>query len=194
MPKSKSGKIPQIDLIESSDPSDELMKRGIYYVMDEIDSSTIMTIHQDIILKHLDPKWRDDIQIIINSYGGTVDAGWALIDLLNWVKMDVKTVGLGVCASTAACLVACGTHGKRVISQNTTMLIHGASREAEGNIHQYVSVMKDMKDEHMRDVKFWLKHSRYETQAAVEERFLTGFDVYLTAEEALRHGIVDAVV
>jgi ATP-dependent protease ClpP protease subunit len=80
-------------------PSSELKKKGIYYITGEIGFNSLLDIHQDILLKHMDPKWTDDIQLIINSYGGYVAEGYSLIDLLDWVRMDVRTIAIGFCGS-----------------------------------------------------------------------------------------------
>jgi ATP-dependent Clp endopeptidase proteolytic subunit ClpP len=179
------------------DPSEELIKRGVYYITNTIETDSLLQIHQDILLKHLDPyAWNvsDDVQLFINSYGGAVAETWALIDLLQWIRMDVKTTGVGACCSAGACLVACGTPGKRVLARNASVMIHGASGGLYGNVHQLASGMKEMKDEHDKDVTFWIQHSKYKTRTSVEKYLLDGKDHWFTAKEALDIGIVDAVV
>ena len=182
------------DKLFYEDPSEELCKKGIYYISGGIDSGSLLGIQQDIMLKQMNPKWKDEIQIIVNSYGGDVAECWALIDLLDWVKMDVRTIAMGYCASAGACIACCGTYGKRVISPNTTIMIHGAKTGAYGDVRQIMSVSKDLQDEHQKDIKFWLKHSKYKRKDKVEEVFLKGPDQFFTAEEALKHGIVDVIM
>lgn len=176
------------------DPGEELHKKGIYYISGGIDPGSLLDIQQDIILKQMNPEWKDDIQVIVNSYGGDVAECWALIDLLDWIRMDVRTIAMGYCASAGACIACCGTHGKRIISPNTTIMIHGAKTGAYGDVRQIMSVSKDLQDEHQKDIRFWLKHSKYKRKDKVEEVFLKGPDQFFTAEEALKHGIIDIIM
>jgi len=182
------------DVETGTDAADQLKSKGIYYITGTINEDSLLDVHQDIILKHLDPAWVDDIQIIINTCGGLVAEGWALIDLLDWVRMDVKTVGLGECASTGACLLAAGTKGKRVISSNTSIMIHAATHYIGGDKPSLISQMKYVEEEYERDVNFWIKHSNLKNIKEVEKHLLTSKDVYLTGEQALAFGIVDSVI
>jgi len=176
------------------DSGEELTERGIYYISDHIETDTLLKIHQDILLKHLSPTWKDDVTIIINTYGGDVAETWSLIDLLRWVRMDVRTTGMGACASAGACLVACGTPGKRLVTLHTEFMIHGASGGIHGNRQQLAAGMKYMEDEHQKDIRFWMRHSKYKTKEEVEKKFLDGQDKWMTAEEAYKHGVVDGVI
>lgn len=178
-----------------SSPREKLNDRGIYYITGYIDEDELLDIHQDILLKHMDTTWQGDVQLVINSYGGLTSEGWALIDLLDWVRMDVRTIAIGYCASQGACLACCGTPGKRVIAPNTALMVHGAHWGAEGTVQQMVAVTEQMKREHDRDVRFWLKHSKYTRREDIEKIFLHGkSDVFLEAEEAVKHGIIDGII
>jgi len=176
-----------------SDTSEELKKKGVYYISGEIEDGTLKEIQEDILLKHLDPKWDDDITIIINSCGGDVAETWALIDLMEWVRMDIRTTGLGLCASAGACILAAGTKGKRTVAKNCSVMIHGMSDIIGGNKQQITAQQKWIHDEHEKDVKFWMEHSNLATKREVEKVFLKGVDVYLTAQEALERGVIDDV-
>jgi ATP-dependent Clp protease protease subunit len=183
--------IQDFDLVEQ-----KLRHKGIYYITGEIEEGHLLSIHQDILSKHLDPNWVDDIQLIINSIGGTIAEGWSLIDLLDYIRMDVRTVGIGEICSLGASLVAAGTIGKRVVTKNCCIMVHGFSSYGciNGTREQMVSQMKFVEQEHSRDVAFWIRQSKYKTQAEVEKNLLTGNDIYMTPEEGLLHGIVDAIV
>ena len=175
--------------------SEKLRQKGIYYITGDIEPGSLLEIHQDILLKHLDPKWSDDIQLIINSCGGETGEGWALVDLLDWVKMDISTTGLGMCASMGAVLLSCGTPGKRTVGKNTSIMVHGAYiGGVDGNYQQLIAATIDMKHEFDRAVNFWQEHSCYKTEEEIKKFFLNGFDHYWTPEEALAHGIIDTIV
>jgi ATP-dependent Clp protease protease subunit len=184
-----------LEISIASEPSETLTKKGIYYLSGEIESGSFSTISQDILSKHLDPKWKDDIQLIINSPGGETSEAWALIDLLDWVRMDVRTIGMGMCCSMGAILLASGTPGKRTVTPNCSIMIHGASISwAAGNQQQIATVVKDMTNEFNRHIRFWINHSKYLSKEEIEKKFLSGFDNWFTAEEALKHGIVDHMI
>lgn len=178
----------------SSASTDQLRQKGIYYITGDIDNDSLLEIHQDILLKHLNPDWKDDIQVIVNSPGGSMPEGWALIDLLNWVRMDVRTIGIGFCASLGAILLASGTRGKRVISQNTAVMVHGPSIYGlQGNKQELVNAMKDVDFEYNRHVKFWTEHSNY-TEEQVKKQLLDGQDRFYLPDEAIKLGLADIVV
>ena len=177
----------------TGDPGLSLREKGIYYITGVIESDSLMEIHQDILSKHLDSRWNNDIQIIVNSIGGEVCEMWSLIDLLDWVRMDVRTIGMGCCASAGACLLACGTKGKRVASKNLTVMIHKAWSIVDGKYDELVSRMKDMHIENKRHLDFWIEHSKYKNIKEVETYLLQSTDNYLTATEVLDHGIVDSI-
>ena len=185
----------QLVNVGSSDDEDPLFKKGIYYIVGEVESGLLTSIQKDILLKHLDPQWNGDIQLFINTPGGDVAATWALVDLLDWIRMDVRTIGLGECYSAGACLLACGTKGKRFCSKNSSIMIHGASWHGlGGNRTEVLADLKNVDNEHNKDIQFWMKHSKYKTRKAIESKFLDGKDHYMTTEEALSHGIIDEVI
>lgn len=180
--------------IELFSAREELTRRGIYYIAGQIEEDSLIDMHQDILLKHLNPKWNDDIQIIVNSPGGLASEGWALIDLLDWIKMDVRTVAIGCCASMASMLASAGTPGKRIIAANTSLMIHGCSWGSFGRKADIAAVSQEMEREHEREIKFWIKNSKYSNRDEIEKYFLHGKnDQYFSAEEALEHGLFDHI-
>jgi ATP-dependent Clp protease, protease subunit len=188
-------KLDDREKLEYEDPSEELKKKGIYYITGEIETDSLLEIHQDIVLKHLDPNWQDDLQIIVNSVGGLVSEGWALIDLIDYIKVDVKTIAMGDCSSLGACLVAAGTKGKRISTPNSSIMIHGAyDNGIEGTEQQLLSRMKYIKNEQKKDANFWLARSNLKNIAEVKRKLLDGLDHFLTAEEALKLGIIDKII
>lgn len=178
-----------------SNASDKLQQQGIYYITGQIDTNSLLEIQQDILLKHMTPSWNQDIQLIINSVGGSIPEGNAFIDLLDWIRMDVRTVAMGWCASMGACLACCGTPGKRLVSPSASIMIHGAQWGIWGTRHDIAVIAKEMEREHLREIAFWIKHSKYKTQEEIEKHFLHGtYDVFMSAQEALQHGIFDGII
>jgi len=175
------------------DSSEELKKQGIYYVTGMLEQDSLLEIQQDILLKHLDKEWVEDVQLFINSVGGECSEGWALLDLLRFVRMDVHTRGMGECCSMGAMLLACGDY--RVGCRNLSVMVHGASAYnfVDGNKQDITAKKKWVDQEHERDMRFWLEHSKYKTRKQIEKLFLDGLDKYMTVEQALKHGILDKV-
>lgn len=193
--QSRSGKIKDDDLELGtlSEAGEKLRAKGVYYLTGEIENDSLLDIHQDILDKHLDEKWNKDIQIIINSCGGLCTETWALIDLLDWCKMDVRTVGMGECSSMGAILLACGTPGKRMAAKNCEIMIHKHMMGMYDKHDELIASMKSSDDEYRRQVHFWLEHSKYTKESEILKHILTTTDNFLTPLEAYKHGIVDQV-
>lgn len=173
--------------------AEELSKKGIYYITGEIQADSLLSVHQDIVFKHV-TGWQGDIQLIINSSGGEVGEVWALIDLLDFVPFIVRTLGIGECASAAAALLASGTTGYRCIGANATIMVH---RFTWGSYDKHAELVEHRKAEEMeydRSIKFWLERSKWKTKLELEKNLLRPVDTWLSPKEAVRHGIVDKVL
>jgi ATP-dependent Clp endopeptidase proteolytic subunit ClpP len=182
--------------VQSSLSNEEALRHGgVYYIYGEIKEGSLLEIHQDVLLKHfMGPKhWKGDLVFLINSPGGSVDETHGLLDLLGNISMDIRTVGLGQCASAAAVLLASGTPGKRIIGKSTMVMIHCYTWGAAGKHHELVAHRKAQNATYELEVQFWMKHSKYKTKKDVEKYLLRKEDTYLTAKEALRHGIIDRI-
>jgi ATP-dependent Clp protease protease subunit len=177
-----------------TDSEDYLRNNGIYYITGEIGEDSLLGYHQDILAKHLDKRWKNkDIQLIINSIGGEVPEGWMLIDLMDYVRMDIRTVGMGEICSLGTMLVAAGTPGKRSVSANCALMVHGFSMSnMKGTRQDLVDTMGFVEREHEREIQFWERNSKL-SRDDVEKLFLDGRDHYFTPHEALELGIVDEV-
>lgn len=170
-----------------------LQDRGVYHIAGHLHDGSLRRINEDIILKQLSTTWTDDIQLIVNSPGGLSCEGWPLVDILDWIRMDVRTVGMGDIASFGTMIVAAGTPGKRFVTPNTSIMVHNFYGGVDGKYTDIVANMKQMHDEHHRAVRFWTQHSKYNTVEEVMEHLLKSEDVHLTPEEALTHGIIDGI-
>ena len=159
--------------IESSSASQELRRRGIYYITGMIESGDLVDIQQDMLLKHLTGWNGGDIQIVINSCGGDSTEGWGLIDMMNWVRMDIRTLVLGEASSLGSMILASGTPGKRAAAPNATIMIHAPwITHMAGSKPELVAQMKDVVQEHERSEKLWLHCSKYTTAAQVRKHLL----------------------
>lgn len=196
MSAQKKAKDIDIDFgLDSLIPEQHLKNKGIYYITGEIEDNSLLDIQQDLLLKHLDPEWKHPVQIFVNSVGGSASETWALVDLLSWIRMPVRTIGLGYCASAGAILLATGDPGHRIITENTAIMIHGPSIGSHGGTHQQmVADSLDMQLEYNRHVQFWKKHSKFNTDSTVQNQLLNGIDVTVDAKGAIELGIVDVII
>ena len=140
----------------------------------------------------LDAENRDkDIKFYINTPGGSVSAGMAIYDTMQYVKADVSTICVGMAASMGALLLAAGAEGKRFSLPNSEIMIHQVMSGAEGQA-------TDIKihDEHILKVKdkmnkILAKHTKQKIETIEED---TDRDKFMTPEEAKRYGIIDKII
>lgn len=135
----------------------------------------------------------EDITVYINSPGGSVSAGLSMIDTMDIVSCDVKTVCIGIAASMAAWLLMCGTKGKRLALPHSCVILH-QPLGGMGGISQ-VSDIKLMSDEMMRlKAELFAMVVERTGQPLEEVERNCDRDFYLTAESALEYGIIDSVL
>ncbi|MCR4673287.1 MAG: ATP-dependent Clp endopeptidase proteolytic subunit ClpP [Lachnospiraceae bacterium] len=167
-----------------------LLKDRIIFLGEEItDVTASLTVSQLLFLESEDPG--KDIQLYINSPGGSVSAGMAIYDTMQFIKCDVSTICMGMAASMGAFLLAGGTPGKRLALPHSTIMIHQPSGGAQGQateiqiVAERILYTKNM----LNEILAANTHQPIEKIAADTER-----DHYMSAEEALSYGLIDAVV
>ncbi len=173
----------------SYDIYSRLLEDRIIMLSGEIDDATANTVVAELIyLEGKDPD--KDICIYINSPGGSVTAGLAIYDTMNYVKCDVSTICIGMAASMGAFLLSSGTKGKRYALPNSEIMIH----QPLGGAHGQASDIKIQAD-HILKIKEKLnKILSKNTGKAVEEvEKDTDRDNYLSAEQALEYGLIDKI-
>lgn len=142
-------------------------------------------------LLYLDSINNDDISIYINSPGGSVSAGLAIYDTMNYIKSDVKTICLGIAASMAALLLSSGSKGKRYSLPNSEVMIHQPLGGAEGQATEI-----KIAAEHILKTKDKLnKILSINTNQELEKiEHDTDRDNFMSADEALDYGIIDEII
>ena len=148
-----------------------------------------IVIAQLLFLQSQDPK--KDIQLYVNSPGGSVTAGLAIYDTLQSMKPDVSTTCVGIAASMSALLLAAGTAGKRFALPNSEVLIHQVMGGVEG---QAVDI--DISARHILKLRDRLNHilARHTGQKLEKIEKDTDRDYYMSATEAKDYGIIDTVL
>lgn len=167
-----------------------LLKDRIIFLGDPIDDNTAnLVIAQLLFLESEDPK--KDIYMYINNPGGSVTAGLAIYDTMQYVKCDISTMCVGMAASMAAVLLAAGTKGKRFTLPHSRILIHQLMGGAQGQATDIDIQAKEIL--RIKDIlnKILAKHTG-QPIAKIEKD--TDRDYYLSPEDAKKYGLVDKVV
>lgn len=173
----------------SYDIFSRLLKDRIILLSGEITDTTANSIIAQIL--YLDSLGKEDINIYINSPGGSVTAGMAIYDTMNFVKSDVSTICLGMAASMGAFILASGKKGKRFALPNSEIMIHQPLGGVEGQATEIKIVA-----EHILKTKKKLNEilSKNTGQSIKKIENDTERDHFLDANEALEYGIVDKIL
>ena len=174
----------------SYDIYSRLLKDRIIFLGEEVnDVSASLVVAELLFLEAEDPG--KDIQLYINSPGGSVTAGMAIYDTMQYIKCDVSTMCLGMAASMGAFLLAGGTKGKRFALPNSTIMIHQPSGGAQGQATE-IQIVADHIAKTKRTLNEILAANTGQPLEVVEKD--TDRDNYMSAEEALAYGLIDGVV
>ena len=174
----------------SYDIYSRLLKDRIIFLGEEVnDVSAGLIVSQLLFLEAEDPG--KDIQLYINSPGGSVTAGMAIYDTMQYIKCDVSTICLGMAASMGAFLLAGGAKGKRFALPHSTIMIHQPSGGAQGQATE-IQIVADHIAQTKRTLKELVAANTGQPIEVVERD--TDRDNYMTAEEAKAYGLIDGVV
>jgi ATP-dependent Clp protease, protease subunit len=168
-----------------------LLKERIIFLGGPINDAVANTvIAQLLFLAHEDPK--KDIQLYINSPGGSVTAGLAIYDTMQFVKPDVSTMCVGVAASMGAFLLAAGKKGKRWTLPNSEILLHQVAVDSIGGQATEIEISARQIIKTKARLNQLLAKSTGQSLAKVEKD--TERDFWLSAEEAKEYGVVDEII
>ncbi|MCI7814506.1 MAG: ATP-dependent Clp endopeptidase proteolytic subunit ClpP [Lachnospiraceae bacterium] len=174
----------------SYDIFSRLLKDRIIFLGEEVnDVSANLIVAQLLFLESEDPG--KDIQLYINSPGGSVSAGWAIYDTMHYIKCDVSTICMGMAASMGAFLLAGGTKGKRFALPNAEIMIHQPSGGAQGQASD-IKIVADKILDTRRKLNEHLAANTGQPLEVIEVD--TERDHYMSAEEAKAYGLIDAVI
>ena len=174
----------------SYDIYSRLLKERIIFLGEEVNDTTAsLIVSQLLFLESEDPE--KDISLYIMSPGGSVTAGMAIYDTMQFVKCDVSTICMGMAASMGSFLLSGGTKGKRYAMPNSEIMIHQPSGGAQGQATEIEIVA-----EHILHTKEKLNRILAENTGQPYEKIVqdTERDNYMTAEQAKAYGLIDAVV
>lgn len=166
-----------------------LLKDRIIILSGEITDESANIVVSELL--YLDSINHNDISLYINSPGGSVTAGMAILDTMNFIKSDVSTICVGMAASMGAFLLSCGKIGKRYCLENSEVMIHQPLGGAQGQATEIKIAAEriiKMKDKLNRIL------SKNTNQPLERIERDTERDYYLSAEEALEYGIIDKIL
>ncbi len=174
----------------SYDIYSRLLNDRVVFLSDEVNDATAsLVVAQLLYLESQDPD--KDIFLYINSPGGSISAGMAIYDTMNYIKCDVSTICIGMAASMGAFLLAAGAKGKRIALPHSEIMIH----QPLGGMQGQASDIKIHADHIMRVRATMNRILADRTGKPLEEiEKDTDRDNFMTAEEALQYGLIDKVL
>lgn len=167
----------------------KLLKERIIFIEGEINDEKANLVVSELL--YLDSISNDDINIYINSPGGSITAGMAIYDTMNYIKSDCVTIGIGLCASMAAFLLSSGTRGKRCSLNNTEIMIH----EPLGGVNGQATEIKIVAERILKIKKklnVILSRNTKKSLSKIEKDVER--DYYMDSNEALKYGIIDKII
>ncbi|NLK27047.1 MAG: ATP-dependent Clp endopeptidase proteolytic subunit ClpP [Clostridiales bacterium] len=174
----------------SYDIFSRLLKERIIFLGEEVNDTTAsLIVAQMLFLESEDPG--KDINFYINSPGGSVTAGMAIYDTMNYIKCDISTICIGMAASMGAFLLAGGTKGKRFALPNAEIMIHQPSGGARGQATD-IKIVADNIIRTRRKLNEILAKNTGKPLEVIEVD--TERDNYMTAQEALDYGMIDGIL
>lgn len=166
-----------------------LLKERVVFLGDEVNSATAnIVVAQLLHLAFEDPK--KDIKLYINSPGGSVYDGLAIIDTMNYIEPDVQTIGIGLQASMGAMLLSAGAKGKRYVLPNSRIMIHQPSSGTQGKITDQEIALKEGIYLKQKLAEMLAKNTGKDVKQVIKDM---DRDNWMSAEEAKTYGLIDEV-
>lgn len=175
--------------VASMDVFSRMMMDRIIFLGGEVTPETCDIINSQLL--YLDSIGEDDIKLYINTPGGSVDAGLATYDIMNYINSDVQTVCMGLCASMGSIILSSGEKGKRFILPHGRVMIHQPSWGVKGMASD-IKIVADEIERRKRELYQILSDN---TGKPIEQLYKDGDrDYWLNAKEALDYGLVDEII
>lgn len=135
----------------------------------------------------------EPITFVVSTYGGSIDEMFSLYDTMKFLPCPVHTVALGKVMSAGVLLLAAGEKGKRLIGSTTRIMMHPIMAGVAGNVFEIVNSSNEIKRQHDLFIKSIVKETKM-TAKEVENVMAIGHDYYVSAEQAIKMGIVDQII
>lgn len=166
-----------------------LLKDRIIFIRDEFNQAMAdSVVAQLLFLESSDNE--SDIYMYINSPGGSLSAMFAIYDVMQYVKPDIVTFGMGICMSAASFILASGTKGKRFALPNTEIMIHELSTGTQGKFNDIKNYVAQAEKLHNRLAEYYHEITGQSLKKIKKDMER---DYFMSAEEAVKYGLIDAV-
>ena len=174
----------------SYDIYSRLLEDRIIFLGEEVNDATAsVVVAQLLFLEAQDPE--KDIHLYINSPGGSITAGMAIFDTMNYIKCDVSTICIGMCASMASILLASGHKGKRYILPNSEVMIHQPLGGAAGQASDILIEAEEIKKCRDELCSILAEHTKQPFDRVFQDM---DRDHWFTSQEAIDYGLVDKIL
>ena len=173
----------------SYDIFSKLLKERIILLSGEIDDNLANTIVAELL--YLDSLNNEDISIYINSPGGSITAGMAIYDTMNFVKSNISTICIGMAASMGAFLLSCGAKGKRYSLPNSEIMIHQPLGGAQGQATEIKIAAERILKSRDKLNKILSKNTGQDIEIISRD---TERDNFMESDEALKYGLIDKII
>lgn len=170
----------------------QLHKERVIFLHEDVNANTAgIIIAQLLSLEREDPN--KDIRIYIDSPGGSVDAGWGIVDTMNSIKCDVETICVGMAASMGAVLLAAGTKGKRYCTEHSRVMIHQPmGGMPSGSQASDMKIATEQILETRAEINEFLAEMTGQPLDVIARD--TERDFYMRSQKALEYGIIDGII
>jgi len=165
---------------------------GIIYLSGVINEAKAESVCKEIIEFNIKGNI-NQVQMVINSPGGTCTAGFSIIDIMEWSNLPIYTTGIGMIASMGLLIFMTGEKGHRVVTPRTSILSHRFSGGNFGNHSQLIASRREEDMLHERILSHYTTYSNIKDSKELEKYLLRDVDTWLSTDEAVQLGIVDVV-
>lgn len=165
---------------------------GSHMVFGEIDEHTSLVTIEFLLKANMLLPDSYVLNLFVNSPGGHVTDGFAIIDVMETSRLPIQTVGVGLIASMALLILAAGTKGRRVITKNSAIMAHQFYSYLEGKHHELVAGQKRHVQLEHQFIKYFMTHSSM-TEKQIKDILLAPSDRWLTPNECKKYGLCDVV-
>jgi ATP-dependent Clp protease, protease subunit len=193
-PESIGGPIPigeLLHMLQGGSSDQELDEHGIIVIDHEITRESLSEATKKLLIYHFNESFTDPIQIILNSLGGECAAGWAFIDVMRFIKNEVRTIAVGEICSMASYIFIAGD--ERIMAPNCSAMIHQFSDGVEGSRAELIARQKSWDIEYDRHLRHLATYSKYKDVEDIKKHLLQTTDNWLTAKEMKQHGLCDHI-
>jgi ATP-dependent Clp protease protease subunit len=169
-----------------------LTNLGAYMLFEDINEDSSYRLCEYLLKANMICDPNDTLSLFINSGGGSVTDGWAIIDVMESSRINISTVAMGCIASMAVLIFVAGNPGMRIMTPKTAVMTHQFSTAFWGKQHELIAARKFHDTLETQFIEHFVRHTKM-TEKQVREILLKPSDTWLTAQECLKLGICDAI-